>query len=170
MLRGVYRAFKRRDELDSTLTFTHNFQIWLAILSISLLGLLETGRLIWGWWTLCPTPIGWFLYILGSIGVCFFLAIAIGSLYGVLKLLWHGKCGQRIPYDPERIHDNFLTVITPIKAGANLKECEAALARLIAHRSETEGRTRAEVDERISEYQVIIDELRGRNEDEHDTQ
>jgi len=167
MLQGNYTAFKRKEELDKTLMFTNNLQIWLALLSISLLGLLEVGRAIWRWWMVNLTPIQWFFYILGSIMVFFFLAIAIRSLYGLAKLLWHAKFGQNIEYDPETIHENFLTVITPIKAEANLKECGIAIARLITVRNETKGRIKTEVERRIDEYQAIIDALRVKNGDEH---
>ena len=162
MLRGIYTAFKRREELDSTLKFTNNLQIWLAIFAFCALIVVELGRVIWGWWMLNLTTLQWALYILGSILVLFFLAIGIFSLYKFLKLLWHCKFGQKVPYNPKTIHDGLLAVITPIKDEATLEECQTALARLITIRSETEGSIKAEVEKRISEYQAIIDELRAK--------
>ena len=159
MLRGIYKALKRRDELDSTFKFTNNLQVWLALFAFCALIVAEIGRVIWGWWMLNLTTLQWVLYILGSILVLFFLAIGIVSLYKFLKLLWRAKFGQKIPYDPKTIFENILAVTTPIKDGATIEECRIALARLITIRSETTGKLKVEVEKRISEYQVIIDEL-----------
>lgn len=169
MLQGIYKVFKRKEELDSTLMFTNNLQIWLAIFAFASFIASYLGQYLYGWWLMLrmPSPFEFTILILGIALVLLFIAMGVFSLFKLLRLLWHAKFGQKVEYDPETIHENFLTVITPIKAGANLKECEIALVRLITARSETKGKVKAEVERRIVEYQAVIDELRVKNGDEH---
>jgi hypothetical protein len=156
---GIYKAFKRSHEINRTTMFTNNLQIWLALLSISLLGFLELIRAIWGWWMFNLTPIGWFFYILGSVMLFFFLAMSIRSLFGFLKLMWHGKFGQRIEYDPQNTDPNILKAITPIEADNNLKDYKKVLALLVKSNNEVIKKN----NELISEYQAIITRLEAKH-------
>ena len=149
--------------MDSTIMFTNNLQVWLALFAFCALVVVELGRVIWGWWamTLELSSWQWFLYVLGSlmVGICFVFGVI--AFCGFVKLLYHAVFGQKLPYDAKEINETMLALIKPVKGGATIEECRTALARLITVRSETKGRLKTEVEKRISEYQSIIDELEG---------
>lgn len=94
---GIYHAFKRRGELDSTIMFTNNLQIWCTIFAVTSFIASYFGQLLWGWWFMLKTPFGieWVALGLGIFFILLFIAMAVYSLFLKLGgLLFHAKFGQ----------------------------------------------------------------------------
>ena len=92
---GLYRAFKRRDEISSIepTVFINNIQVWFSIFAFSTSA---TGILgaVWGWFMLnIPPP--WVcgaLAMLSILVVAFFL-VALWVLYQLFTMLCRGWRG-----------------------------------------------------------------------------
>ncbi|MBL7126548.1 MAG: hypothetical protein ISS58_04980 [Dehalococcoidales bacterium] len=159
MPQGIYKAFKRRKEAGSTLMLTHNLQTWLAIFAFCSIIVIELGKPVWGWWSMLElSAFQWFLYILGSIIVLFFVAMGIYSLLNLLKLLWRAKFGELVEYD-ESWPPYLLAAITPIEREANIKKYRNILGVLIKQNNKLIRQN----NKLVNEYSDIIKRLEAKN-------
>ncbi len=130
---GIYKAFRRRQEVSSAepTVFLSNFQAWLSVFgfSTSAAGILAA---IWGWHMLRELPPPLFLGALTvlAIFVIGFVIIALLSLVQLVKMVRHGWRGIPYKYDPITTPDNVLKAIKPVDVRTNFKEYRSVVDRL----------------------------------------
>ncbi len=159
---GLYKAFKRRDEVCSTepTVFINNMQVWFSFFAFSTSA---TTILVatWGWIMLnLPPPWMWGVLAALSIFVIAFILIAIGSLYQLIKMLCRGWRGIPYEFDPDKTPDNVLRAIRPINKETNLSEYKEVLSRLIKEKD----KLIKEKSGLIAEYSDCIQDMEKRND------
>lgn len=156
---GIYRAFKRRQEISSTepAVFVNNIQAWLSIFAFStfIVGFLVSDIE----WLFAQKGVPLMLIsgglAIGGLFILAFIAIVLYAFIQLAKMLWRGWKGIPYEFDPNTTPINVLKAIRPVNIDTNLKEYKDILHRLIRDKS----KLIEEQNRLIAEYSKIIQKV-----------
>jgi len=149
---GRYKAFKRRKEANTTILYTHNIQIYLAVFAFTSLIISVLVPPLWGLTMILSklSFLEWFAFISGGITVLFFIGMGLYTLANLLRLMFHSIFGEVV--EMSNLSENHLAATTPLKGKSDSKEYTKAIKILMGNNE----KLIAENKKLMSEYLAFV--------------